>query len=358
MMNKNERLHKSISTAVGAAAASVMLALPLQADYPSTILESGPVAYFPLDEGAEATTVTSLVSGLNGDVFGEPTRVAGPRGDGTTAFMFNNPEGTVDNNFGPEPVDYIRVPTDPVLDITGSVSLELWLNRVPGEGGRVENRISWEGFAGKNDNAYQLRRNSSGSADVGHDRIAWSVNYQDESRLPGDLGPSVIAGSTVSSVNIDFGNWMHVVGVVDLGAGKQMIYINGVLDAEVDLPADRESVNVNAFDFMIGAHLSNQGVVQRGTVGALAEVAVYDHALSPERVLVHYQTMVSGDVNLWNGLVVTTDAQGLPWVDSPLLGSIVVEHSPWIWVHSSQSWLYLPEHDKEGSWAFAPSGGQ
>ena len=280
-MKKQLRI-RALSTLGAVAAASLLLALPLQANYTSTILNSNPVAYFPLDEGPGATTVSSAVSGLSGDVFGSPTRVAGPRGNGTTAFMFNNPFGDEDpgGQFSPPVSDYIRVPHNAVLNITGSVSLELWLNRPTGP------RVGWEGFAGKNDNAYQLRRNSIAST-VGHNRIAWSVNYQDGNRLPDD-NVTVFGGSPVSSADINFDNWMHIVGVLDFDAEKQLIYIDGMLDAEVDLPADRTSVNENTFDFMIGAHLSSSEVVQRGTVGAIAEVAVYDYALTAAQIQGHY----------------------------------------------------------------------
>ena len=272
-----KQLHiRALSTLGAVAAASLLLALPLQANYTSIIINSNPVAYFPLDEGPGATTVSSAVSGLSGDVFGSPTRVAGPRGDGTTAFMFNNPLALNET-----PVDWIRVPHNPDLNITGSVSLELWLNRASGD------RVTWEGFAGKSDNTYQLRRNSTGSATVGHDRIAWSVNYQDGSRLPSD-NITVFGGSPVSSVDINFDNWMHIVGVVDFAAEKQLIYIDGVLDTEVNLPADRTAVNENSLDFMMGAHLSTDEVVQRGLAGALAEVAVYDYALTAAQIQGHY----------------------------------------------------------------------
>ena len=64
------------------------------------------------------------------------------------------------------------------------------------------------------------------------------------------------------------------------------------------------------------------------------------------------------DAEFWNDLPVEFDLQNRAWVDSPLLGFMMVEYAPWVWVESLQSWLYLPEHDAEGSWVFSPGVGQ
>lgn len=49
----------------------------------------------------------------------------------------------------------------------------------------------------------------------------------------------------------------------------------------------------------------------------------------------------------WNGY--TVDASG--WVDTgDFMGALYVEHDPWIWVHSLDQYVYLPQFGESGSW--------
>jgi len=76
------------------------------------------------------------------------------------------------------------------------------------------------------------------------------------------------------------GSFTHVVGTYD---GAQLaMYVNGALDAT---QADARSSLPKSMTLFIGAQTTNT----RGFAGAVDEVAVYDHALAPDRVAAHYR---------------------------------------------------------------------
>ena len=60
------------------------------------------------------------------------------------------------------------------------------------------------------------------------------------------------------------------------------MYVNGALDAT---QADARSSLPKSMTLFIGAQTTNT----RGFAGAVDEVAVYDHALAPDRVAAHYR---------------------------------------------------------------------
>jgi hypothetical protein len=89
-------------------------------------------------------------------------------------------------------------------------------------------------------------------------------------------GDQVVAGNLAPGI---VGRWAHVVGTYD--GDTMAIYVDG---AKTDSAADSRSQASKATPFYSGARAIGEGV----TNGSLDEIAIYDKALSPERVKAHY----------------------------------------------------------------------
>jgi lysophospholipase L1-like esterase len=227
------------------AAASLTL---LSGGYGGVVCSDQPVAYYPLNETI-GTVAHDYFSGYDGSYVGNPTLgVPGATPDTGTAVRFNGSS------------QYVDAGNPSGLNFTGPITLEAWVNSetTPADG-------------------------------LFHQIIAHSYDGVDETSLGVDGGYGYGAGSyngTSYTANApvppaDLTNWVYLVGTYD-GAGWNL-YRNGVLLASQAGPLGALIVNAG---WVIGAEF-NEG---RHFQGSIDEVAIYNHALSPSRILTHYQT--------------------------------------------------------------------
>ena len=106
---------------------------------------------------------------------------------------------------------------------------------------------------------------------------------------PGGVG--VNAQSGLSSLVAD--QWQFVVATWDAADRKYRIYINGLLDAEIDAKDNNgnwiSSINTSSgAPLGIGAQITNGGSVLRYFKGWIDEVAIYDRALSGQEIFELY----------------------------------------------------------------------
>jgi hypothetical protein len=216
--------------------------------YADEVLRDNPVAYWRFEE----------TSGT----------VAADESEDHDAFLMNDPdlsaEGMVGSAIGMIGANqsYVEAPHDPALAITESLTIEFWVNI--GDGWTTD----WETLVSKGDDTYQIRR-SGGSANLRFD-------------LRGGTGGGAFVDSAFS---MPPNEWVHVAAVYDAGAAQMRLYINGALD---NTAARSGTIGVNDWGLQIGANTSTDGVVRRFLDGTIDEVALYDHALSPARILSHY----------------------------------------------------------------------
>ena len=84
--------------------------------------------------------------------------------------------------------------------------------------------------------------------------------------------------SVVQGPDINLGEWEHLAGVCN--DGKQTLYVNGELAAEIDAV-----VNVNAEqEFLIGAGANERATHNYLFAGKIDEVILYDRALSADEI--------------------------------------------------------------------------
>jgi hypothetical protein len=211
--------------------------------YQDTVLDSGPVSYWRLDEASGTTAAdqkaTNSGTYMNAPSLGQPGALAG---DSDTAVSFNGA-----NN-------YVDVPTSASLNITGPISVEAWIKVNVWD-------YDWQAIVAKGDSAYRLHRYPAS------DNLAFGTNAGDD-----------VQGTT----NVNDGSWHHVVGVWD-GSTKNT-YVDGVLDTSC---SDTGTLATNGYDLAIGENLEATG---RYWDGSIDEVAVYNRALSATEVQLHYDS--------------------------------------------------------------------
>ena len=260
-----------------------------EAGYPLEVLKDDPVAYWRFSETDGDVTVDEI-SGLEAVLVNEPD--LGLLGQGSAI------------GFSAADAGYIEVPDDSVLDLTGSLSLEFWINP-------LYDVTLFTGLIGKGDDTYVIRRNGLGRG------LRFEVRGGD--------GGNVTLNSSYQLPALE---WTHVVAVYDAEAGQMRMYFNGQQDANV---ASRTgSLGTNNHGLQIGANFSGSDY-RRFLTGVMDEVAIYDHALSSARIKAHYNsarvdpTGIPLDIAELSVLAYAGDAVSIEW-STGLLGSTARVH--------------------------------
>lgn len=238
------------------------------ADYPATVLADNPPGYWRLDslpivEQSYATNIGTAGAALNG-VIGNFTREGIPgavAGDADTAMQF------IGNGNS-----RIVVPYDPSLNQGGSFTFECWINPAVPLGPALALVVNRAGESG-----YTVYINGDGS-------FGFNMN-----RGPGGGYWSSVSITNTDAVARMVGKWTHIACVYDqdagsTGFGTQSIYTNGVLAVLTEIQ-DAPWVPNDSGPFVLA---------DRGYAGLMDEVAAYSTALTPQRLLAHYQAGTSG----------------------------------------------------------------
>jgi len=205
---------------------------------PST---EGLVAYYAMENNVN----DSSGNGHNGTVLGAPTYVDGISGYGMAM------EFSADSN------DCIDLGDSDAFDPAGSFSISVWayIKAWSTDWGdvMVSNR-------GEDNLGWQLRRHNS-------DSICFTTR-------------GVGADDMASEIDAPLFEWVQIVCVYDNDANTKRLYIDGILDSEVDTD-EGETIAAATQNVYIGARAlsSNDGVDSYFT-GILDEVRIYDRALS------------------------------------------------------------------------------
>ncbi|WP_425396417.1 LamG-like jellyroll fold domain-containing protein [Aeoliella sp.] len=288
------------------AAALLLVALPAtsRAQYNTAVLSSSPVAYYQLNEQGDgltffaenSTSETGIDAAIqNIDNFGDtgPNNIGqvGPRpGDiagGHVIDGFANDNRSVHfgipvSGFGRLEVTDDAVTPNP-LDVTGSLTLEAWVNRdAQTDTGGNEGIVSK--YVGDGGNR---------SYNLFYDPVPGRVGF-----VMSDSGAFQAANQVLSETDIALGEWTHIAATYDQSTTTMSIYINGLLSAQQVVAA--AGVFDGAGDFWIGHQFSPDNLW--GFEGRIDEVAVYDKALSGSEVQAHFEaaTGASSGAYTWN----------------------------------------------------------
>jgi hypothetical protein len=247
-----------------------------RADYKSTVLSQGPVGYWRLNETTPppvlpilATNAGSVGASGNGEYLDADrgltnSAIAGDPSGHSVGFS-----GLVDGN-------RVRIPFQPQWNQSGPMTIEFWAKPAQTNGlacpaasvefipGPPAQRNGWLCYQGDS-------KLGSGSG--------WIFREYDSRGLT--------SISTASyNMSIDTNRWYHIVGVYD-GTNISM-YVNGVLGVTTNFNGVPRANTNSAVPLAFGAR--SDGVNGFFTYsGAIDEGAIYDTALSPARILAHYQ---------------------------------------------------------------------
>ena len=235
--------------------------LPAQADYKSTVLADGPLAYYRFSETVTmpvlsyATNIGSVGPAANGTFNGAFGGVPGALvGNTNTATTFGNGN--------------VVIPYSAAINPSGPFTVECWANPNEANTGYPVSPFS------------SIFYNSSTAPNA---REGWVI-YQNGAngntwafRIGNSAGYSAIATGGI----VTDGQWQHLVGVYD--GANALLYVNGVLCATTatsSAPAPNPSQEMD---------IGTASAFGRWFGGGVDEAAVYPSALSAADILAHYQ---------------------------------------------------------------------
>lgn len=242
---------------------TLLAGVSAQADYPTTVLSDHPSGYWRLNAwpGSKYAVNLGSVSGVDGVIanylrLGTPGAIAG---DADTAMYF----GGLGAN------TRVVVPYNWELNVNyPGFTFETWMRTDCLKGNALAVVVNRSGESG-----YTIYVNSDGSFGFNVSKGASGGYWSSISAPAANFAPLV-------------GQWLHIACVYDATAstyGRQFIYTNGVLAAQMDLN-NPPVANPN------GALLLGD----RDFAGALDEVAVYDVPLTPAQLAAHHTAGRSG----------------------------------------------------------------
>jgi hypothetical protein len=263
-------------------------AVSARADYASTLLAHGPVAYWRFDEATTSpplytiTNYSSMGAVLNG--YGVGTVISGQPGIVGNCARFSNPGNAVGSLFSK-----IDVPWNAAINPNPPFSIEFWAK------------------------PNSLGMDASGSCPLenydpnfaGSSRAGWYFYVNNAGRWQFRLGNrSGFTAITGTNGDATTGIWQHIVGTWDGATAK--LYANGVLIGSGPVAAANWVNNPQSFLRMGGTSLSGTNAVtpiisassnngDRGYDGWLDEVAIYNKLLSTSTINAHYQAAATNN---------------------------------------------------------------
>jgi len=221
-----------------------------ESTYYDEVIADSPIHYWRLGETAGASNALSEVSGVNMNnanvVFGVTGLLVG---DSNTAASFNGSSAWL-NGAGTERSG-------------GDFTCEAWIKTTPSASG---SRVIWAEF-----NTYSENRGFV----LYHNGQYLEIQASDGAALKTYRGTGVV----------NTGSIFHVVGLVRSTAVE--FYINGVLDPLTLNPGSVGNHAPTTSNNQIGA-IANSAPPGAFFDGVIDEVALYNTALSPARILAHY----------------------------------------------------------------------
>ena len=205
------------------------------------------VGWWKLDDGSGTVAVDSSGNGRDGTLEGDPQWVTGVLGG---ALQFDGDGDAVD------------LGSDDVFNFPGSFSISVWVNYAAWNSGWQNVIVGKHGEG----NSWQLRRHN------GNDNLTFTIR--------GTSGADDPQGTIVPT----FGEWYHVVAIYDADAGTRSVYINNVLDVQID---DTGTHNTDDARVYIGARNNGNSATDGPTgfiEGMIDDVYIFSRALTVEEI--------------------------------------------------------------------------
>jgi len=150
--------------------------------------------------------------------------------------------------------DYVTIPNEATFDITAAISVSCWIKVNVFD-------TQWQAIVTKGDNAWRLHRYADSSV----------INF---ANTGGSAGGN---GDVSGTVNVNDGQWHHIVGVYD--GSEVALYVDGRLDAS--LPSTG-AIDTNNYAVCIGENAQQD---ERYFNGLIDDVRIYDHGLGETEII-------------------------------------------------------------------------
>ena len=278
--------------------------LPIPPNYPATILSSGPVAYYRLDE-LTGTNAHDYVGGNDGVYYSATLGVPGYAAtDSDTAASFTGVNSYVGNISGT------------AINFQGhtSFTLEAWV----------------KGAAGQADESTILSKGTGASGTVASEQFSLDITGGKFRFYTRGKGANIFGATATEGPN---GTWQHVVGVYNDTENSISIYVNGVLEGSGAPPS--YGLRASSDQVTIGAkHLGNAPAFDGPFVGSIDEVAIYPIALDANTINLHFASIYGSNTKPFFVVLPqpVTNYAGLPASVSALAaGSIPITYQ---WKHN------------------------
>ncbi len=253
----------NVVLSVGAVAVCLSLTNSARASYASTVLADNPLSFWQFNDASSANGATAFDSApgnLSPGLYqGGISFVAGPAGTGGNGIQFNGTTGGSGS--------FVDIPDGSSrLQNLSSFSVEFWELASPTQSELYSRFISHA--AGGTGNYWVGMETSGGNPGQpfvgvpGNTWYAWPPNILTD------------------------GSWNQVVLTYASSGGSitESLYINSILEG-TDTVAG--SFSPSTYDLLLGAE-GNQYYVYNGLVGDMADVAIYNQALTQQQVTTHY----------------------------------------------------------------------
>jgi hypothetical protein len=254
---------------ISASSSVTLTGVPVPTDsYGATMLAAGPVAYWRLNEPLNTSTANDYAGGHDGAYNNvqlglpgfsplDPNTVAGfGLGSTTSSYMSENDNSGI----GVPLIDFSAPP-----DTNVEFSIEAWVNG-PAAQNATGSAIVCKGNMGTD--AFLL--DASGPANY----------FRFYVRKAGSGGVSIINSSSHPD-----GNWHHLVAVCDEAGGVITLYVDG---ANAGQAGGMGNAGLYSTTTPVSIGAQNGGTYQ--FVGSIAEVSMYNYAMTPAQVLAHYNS--------------------------------------------------------------------
>jgi|GEM_PF-3162317 len=248
---------------------------PDSSAYPATVLADSPVGYWRFEEATGTTTArdSSNVAGAQDGTY---------RGGVTPGQASVHPDLGRAAAFSGSSLSFVDLGNPPALRTTGSVTLEWWQRPDQLDGQRVViGNGAFQAPEHPEDNIQYQGGTLNGRFEAFHE-------YDSGANSSTQFASSPLAMA---------GEWTHVAIVRDAALRSYSLYLDGLLRETVGYAEPPSGDGTHArFATVIGGQFANVDGESLKTrfafSGVLDEVAVYDRALSPARILAHYHAAV------------------------------------------------------------------